>query len=344
MSNIILGIATMGCGSTMPGATLVDTLKGCEIFNKVILIDGDYSEPKKEALYWNLKNKGIPIDNITVVNSPWRGSLKAQYDELFTHLTPGDWWVMLDDDEVLSPGLLSELKAVGSLNMLELTHGKRSIATARVTSFCLNGGYHYYNGEEIPSTYQDLGRPGVAGLRTHIYQYNKDIQMMCSPAGRHVVPYYPGEQPVAIVHSSIYHTHLKAPELYVINDCHKALHDHDIKDPLIEAEYRAIMKAINVSSINDLLELDRKDTRKLQEFALKYKDHPAPEGRLFILLYNILDIAPNPIPEKDWTDSLKKVLNFNWRYNYIKNMSNKLYYDADYYRCRYPYAKGDITL
>jgi hypothetical protein len=104
----------------------------------------------------------------------------------------------------------------------------------------------------------------------------------------------------------------------VFNDCVKALYDEDIKDKVIHEAYRGLQigssedflyRTVSQDVIND----------PISEFALRYKNHGAPQGRVFIWIYNILHPELNPFPEQDWTESLKKVLNDNWRKTYVYN-------------------------
>lgn len=328
MSKIVLGLATMNAGINMPGSSLVNLItKSKKSFDRIICIDG------------NLEQNGIDLYrslDIDYYSSPWTGSLKAQYSLLLSHLEPGDLWVMLDDDEAPSEGLLSLLPSLKEDNQFKY------YATPRITCFS-EDGYNFYMGEQIPTRTNSHG-DGIATPRTHIYKITSDLQMMASPAGRHVVPYYNDSNPAYICNGSAYHMHFKAPELYVYNDCVKALFDHDIKDPDIEHEYRKMMHNNKITDGTSFLRVTKEGTvdTAFTDFCVKYMTHGAPEGRLFIWYYNICHPKLNPFPDQDWTASLKLVLNRNWRKTYIANRDS--YHCTQVVTTSYPKGIGKITV
>lgn len=337
MNKVVLGLATMDAGRGMPGSSLHTLLNTCaKVFKKIIIVDG---QPSSFSYSWY---KQFP--NVTVLNNLWAGSLKAQYDVLVKHLDPGDWWVMLDDDELPSLQLL-QLISVMQYNLDQGKHALNNIVspenntiyTPRITCFT-EDGVNFYPGEELPSNPPKVGQ---AGPRAHIFLYNDKLKMMHSPAGRHVVPYH--EHGSRIYIDSAPHLHLKAPEMYVYNDCVKALLDHDIKNTFIEQEYRAILNDCDIVDGNTFMEKTQKRevTKDFENLCLKYRTHGAPEGRLFIWYYNILHPELNPVPEQDWTASLKLVLNENWRRIYIRNKAEGKPIVSD---ITYPRGNGRITL
>ena len=343
MSEVVLGLATMGAGLGMPGSSLPNLLNKCyNLVDRIIIVDGAMQKLQAKVIYSN-------YPKVEVIDNPWKGSLKEQYNLIVSRLNPGDWWVMLDDDETPSPGLESLIHK----GLKEMKDPRiKAISTPRVTAFT-EDGQNFYAGEYIPTPLVYRG-PGVAGPRSHIFRIDPTMNMMHSPAGRHVVPYFSDpDSHVYLVHNEvgpIFHTHLKAPELYVYNDCVKALFDTDIKTPAIHNEYRMMMQHNKIFTAEDFeyktgpfcSNKERVDQSFL-DFCLKYRKHGAPEGRLFIWYYNICNPDENPVPEQDWTASLKLVLNDNWRRIYLEHKSR----NATHYRVETSYYTkgiGEITL
>lgn len=341
MSKLILGIATMNAGLDMPGSSLRDLLDFKNVFDEVICIDGSLTE-EGQAIY---KQAGV-----SYYSNAWTGSLKRQYDLLLTYMNEGDWWVMLDDDEVPANGL-TELFILMKKNLrmgmpaLSGVLGDNVVAlsTPRVTCFTEDGS-KFYEGEYPPIDYMQK-KSGDAGPRAHIFKITKDLTMLSSPAGRHVVPYHKEGVHVYLTGKGLYHRHLKAPEMYVYNDCVKALFDHDIKNLLIEKEYRTMMYLNRITDGKSFIEItkNKQVNQEFLDFCIKYKDHGAPEGRLFIWYYNILHPELNPYPEQNWTSSLKKVLNDNWRKVYVENKT-KGNYILTGSTTKYPMGKGSIEV
>jgi len=343
MGKLILGLATMNAGLRMPGASLTNLLAYKDVFDHVICIDGALDEEGKH-LYSKYP------DNLTYVDSRWYGSLRVQYNELLSRMSPGDWWVMLDDDEVPSEGLIeffkfmrTNLQAGKPAMQGFLSESVKSIATPRVTCFT-EDGLNFYPGETLKEDGKE-DRASDAGPRTHIFYVDKDIKMMGSPAGRHVVPYYENSAVIQMSGKNLCHFHLKAPEMYVYNDCVKAIFDHDIKNKTIEEHYISVLKENKIFNGEDFISVTkRKDlTKSFTDFCIKYKDNPAPEGRMFIWYYNIMHPELNPYPEQDWTQSLKKVLNPSWRKVYLDNKNNNNVISLQEIT-PYPKAKGSITV
>ena len=341
MSKLVLGIATMNGGYGMPGAALKETLKCMPYVHKVVIVDGALGDEGREFYKEN-------CPDAVIVDSPWAESLKVQYDALLKHMDDGDWWLMLDDDEVTSWGLNQFLLSM----KMRLDDDKPaidnpdvfSLSTPRVTSFpdpeC---PAKYYMGEEVPVSSGQTG-PNVAGPRAHIFKVCPEMQMMHSKAGRHVVPYYPNRAAAYLVGEDIFHAHLKAPELYVYNDCVKAMFDDDIKDPAISQEYRDMLNHCGIKTSKDFTVITTKGqvTQEFKDFCLKYRGYGAPEGRLFIWYYNICHPELNPT-NQTWTDSLKLVLNENWRKTFKLNKLLNQYHEVSYVT-PYPSGHGEILV
>ncbi|MHA2064432.1 MAG: hypothetical protein ACXABY_08640 [Candidatus Thorarchaeota archaeon] len=325
MGKLTLGIATMEAGLGMPGSAFRELMEYCiGTVDKVIVVDGQPSW-RAEQYY-----KRVTAFDLKVIYSPWTGSLKKQYDLMLDEMEDGDWWVMLDDDEIPSPKLCELLAAIsnnlrnnapGLWDIVPLGTGVSSqitILTPRVTYFT-EDGKSFYPGEIFPTKEMPQGL-GIAGPRHHIFSIVKDkLRMMNSPAGRHVVPFYPeGEQ---IFFPEMYHMHLKAPEQYVYNDCVKAMFDQDIKDPVAANEYALALSESGIHTEQEFLfkTATMDVSQSLLDFAVQYRRRGIPEGRVFMWLYNILHPELNPSPEQDWTASLKLLLNDNWRQTYVKN-------------------------
>lgn len=343
MNKLVLGLATMNAGYDMPGSSITTLLQNTTCFDQVIAVDG-----KLNSLGISLYNKY----NIHYISNPWKGSLKEQYDILLTHLNEGDWWVMLDDDELPSYGLLKFLDlarkaiAIGKHPLSVITNQNvdnvKSISTPRLTCFT-EDGIHFFPGEEIPHTGFTVN---VAGPRAHIFKVDKSMKMMASRAGRHVVPYYAEpDSSVLLDLQGIFHYHLKAPELYVYNDCVKPILDDDIKDSKIRQEYRDMLYRNNIFNAEQfyIKTVTKKVNQEFIDFCYKYRTHGAPEGRLFIWYFNILHPELNQVPEQNWTASLKLVLNYNWRYTYLQNKKRNNFIKANQ-PLSYIKAKGEITL
>lgn len=375
MPDLVLGIATMNAGYGMPASSLNNLLDYMNNqVDKIIIIDGLMSPLAEE--YYTEKQREFFNTQLIYLSNPWTGSLKAQYDLLLTHLNDGDWWIMLDDDEMPSSGLMTLLNNIKN-NLTSnrpafsgmLPNTVLSVATPRITCFpntknktpllgnfidkgaiFLDSILTYYQGELAPSSPSDFyPNSPYARPRAHIFCIHPAMRFMASPAGRHVVPHYPGipNSFYAILDPRINHYHLKAPEMYVYNDCVKAIYDNDIKDQNISNEYRNMLKSNGIYTDIDFYRTALSDAPlndKFYEFCIKYKDHGAPEGRLFIWYYNICHPEKNPFPLQDWTASLKKVLNENWRKTYLDHYNNKSHIARVDRVTWYPIGKGEITL
>jgi hypothetical protein len=244
---------------------------------------------------------------------------------------------MLDDDEYPSESLLRLLPT--------LLHDTRYsyFSSPRVTAFSEDGKTFYF-GEEIPTRKNPQG-PGIAGPRVHIYRITPDLQMLASKAGRHVVPYYADRPPANIVgDGDIFHAHFKAPEMYVYNNCVKALFDNDIQNPQIEQEYRQMMASNNIVDGKTFVDITTsgKVNQQFIDFCMKYRGAGAPEGRLFVWYYNICHPNLNPHPEMDWTYNLRIVLNDNWRNIFLKNKKEQNSIEVDL--TPFPKGIGKITI
>ena len=319
VKEVKLGITTMNAGEGMPGSCLKTLLfRHADMFRTIIVVDGERTDEAEQ--YYDT------FDNIKVIWNSWTGSLRQQYDLMLKEFEQGDWWLMLDDDELPLPQLCNLVTQMQS-NLDNDNHALykivrdsyeqvNTVLTPRVTYFT-ESDKTYFAGEYFPD--EELNQECTAGPRANIFYVSEDLKMMSSPAGRHAVPYY--NHGTRIYAAGAPHIHLKAPEQYVYNDCVKAIQDHDIKDVNIEKEYHKVLKDSNITNGQDFITITEQGevSQSFKDFCLKYVHHGAPEGRLFIWYYNILHPKENPIPEIDWTASLKKVLNNNWRRIYLEN-------------------------
>lgn len=356
MGQLVLGLATMNAGLGQPGSSLKNLLEYKYCFDKIICVDGSLQNDGREIY----SQYGVDL----IISNPWKGSLKEQYDFITTHLKPGDWWVMMDDDEIPSEGL-AQLFQKMQTNLERLVHPLsgminnpdkiKAISTARVTCFT-EDGENFYPGEHVP-TMHNMRQPGVAGPRPHIFLYDEGLRMMHSPAGRHVVPYHPDAPPIYLYSESIYHMHLKAPEMYVFNDCVKAIKDDDIKDPDIRREFREVIKSNGITNEKEFMDktLAGDVNGAFIDFCMKYSDRGAPEGRMFIWYYLIAHPDKNPYRSYikinnsntpyNWKEALRLILNDNWRATYCANRHATLGHIKGYPLTPYPKGgrPGDIT-
>lgn len=331
MSRVVCGIATMKAGKAQPGSSLSTVLSKLNAFvDEVIIVDGDPTATKED--YRHVLPGGTST-KYTLVFKEWTGSLMAQYVEILDRMKEGDWWLMLDDDEIPSVPLLYTLNDISKLKTGDLIDNKfRMISTPRIT--LLTDGnitthltpdtsyYTFFPLEKEPSKEIPNG-PGIAGPRLHIFQYSKDLKFMMSPAGRHVVPYYLDQS----LHGYILapHYHLKSPHMYVYNDCVKAILDRDIKDEKIHNEYISMLHKNDIYSATDFYNATISNTvdQDFKDFCIAYKDHGAPQGRVFIWYYNILYPDSNPFPnDNSWKRALPKILSQSWRNVYTKSQND----------------------